>query len=89
MPSWKPGGSRPGVFVDFPSEELLFHSEGSGFGDWGYHELTYCGGEFLRHEVSFSSGAMLLFEVKQLEVQCEHRSTGQHSECVEQTSNHA
>jgi hypothetical protein len=50
------------VMVDFPSEQPLFYQEGGGFGDWGYHELTDAGSGFLRHEILFASGAVLLFE---------------------------
>jgi hypothetical protein len=50
------------VMLDFPSEQPLFYQEGEGFGDWGYHELTDAGSGFLRHEILFASGAVLLFE---------------------------
>ena len=63
------------VAIDFPTEDLLFHQEGAGFGDWGYHELTDAGNGFLRHEVLFSSGAMLLFEFKEVAVNCVPRSS--------------
>ncbi len=56
------------VVVDFPTQEPLFYSDGEGFGDWGYHELSDAGGDFLRHEVLFATGAVLLFEFKELDV---------------------
>ena len=56
------------VVVDFPTQEPLFYSAGEGFGDWGYHELSDAGGGFLRHEVLFASGAVLLFEFKEVEI---------------------
>jgi hypothetical protein len=49
------------AFVDFPGVEL-FHQDGDGFGDWGYHELSDVGAKFLRHEVLFASGSSLLVE---------------------------
>jgi hypothetical protein len=55
--------------VDFPSDDPLFHTDGHGFGDWGYHELTDVGGGFFRHEVLFSSGSTLLIEFTELQVQ--------------------
>jgi hypothetical protein len=62
------------VVVDFPTEEPLFYREGNGFGDWGYHELTDAGSGFLRHEILFSTGAVLLFEFADLEVSSAPRS---------------
>lgn len=35
-----------------------------GFDDWGYHELTDAGDEFLRHEVLFASDSSLLVEFR-------------------------
>lgn len=55
--------------VDFPGSVNLFHDEGQGFGDWGYHELSGSPQDFFRHEVLFSSGATLLIEFKEVEVQ--------------------
>ncbi|NGZ75727.1 hypothetical protein [Saccharibacillus alkalitolerans] len=46
--------------VDSPAEELLPGS--SGFGDWGYAELTEVQDALLRYEVLFSSGATMLIE---------------------------
>ena len=56
------------VLVDFPPSDPLFYNEGEGFGDWGYHELTDAGDGFLRHEVLFATGAILLFEFKHVDV---------------------
>src|SRR6266853_4555318 len=56
------------LIVDFPTQEPLFYSAGEGFGDWGYHELSDAGSGFLRHEVLFATGAILLFEFKELDV---------------------
>ena len=58
------------VLVDFPTEEPLFYRDGEGFGDWGYHELSDAGNGFLRHEILFSTGAVLLFEFKDIAVSC-------------------
>jgi hypothetical protein len=62
------------VVVDFPTEEPLFYREDNGFGDWGYHELTDAGSGFLRHEILFCTGAVLLFEFADLEVSSVPRS---------------
>lgn len=56
------------VLADFPTERPLFYSDGDGFEDWGYHELTDAGDGFLRHEILFSSGATLLTEFRELTV---------------------
>jgi hypothetical protein len=56
------------VFADFPTDRPLFYSDGDGFEDWGYHELTDAGDGFLRHEVLFSSGATLLTEFREINV---------------------
>ena len=56
------------VVVDYPTEEPLFYREGNGFGDWGHHELTDAGSGFLRHEILFATGAVLLFEFAEVEV---------------------
>ena len=56
------------VFVDFPSSEPLFFSDGGGFGDWGYHEITEAASDFLRHEVLFSSGAAFFVEFGAVDV---------------------
>lgn len=58
------------VVVDFPTDNPLFYGEGEGFGDWGYHELTDAGNGFLRHEILFASGAVLLFEFKSVAASC-------------------
>jgi hypothetical protein len=67
------------VEVDYPSEKPLFYQEGNGFGDWGQHELTDAGSGFLRHEILFATGAVLLFEFAEVEVGSVPRSVGQHS----------
>ncbi len=61
------------VVVDFPGSEPLFFSDGEGFGDWGYHEITEAENGFLRHEVMFSSGAVLLIEFGDVNIR---RDTG-------------
>ncbi len=55
-----------GVTVSYPGQ--LFHHEGRGFGDWGYHELSDAGSGFLRHEVLFASGSSLATEFKSVVV---------------------
>jgi hypothetical protein len=55
--------------IDFPTDSPLFHTEGHGFGDWGYDELTDAGNGFLRHEVLFASGSILLVEFRELKVE--------------------
>jgi hypothetical protein len=62
------------VLLDFPSKQPLFHGDGDGFGDLGYHELTDCGGGFFRHEILFASGATLLVEFKDLEARRRERA---------------
>ena len=56
------------LVVDFPTQEPMFYSDGEGFGDWGYHELSDAGNGFFRHEVLFATGAILLFEFKEIAV---------------------
>lgn len=56
------------ALIDYPSAEPLFYADGMGFSDWGYHELTDAGDGFLRHEVLFSSGSVLLFEFREMRV---------------------
>lgn len=46
--------------IDSPVEDLLPGS--SGFGDWGYAELTEVEDKVLRYEVLFSSGTTILIE---------------------------
>ena len=46
----------------------MFYSEGEGFDDIGYDELTEANHEFLRHEILFSSGASILFEFQNISV---------------------
>ena len=67
------------VVVDYPSEKPLFYQDGKGFGDWGHQELTDASSGFLRHEILFATGAVLLFEFGEVEVTSEPRSDGQHS----------
>jgi hypothetical protein len=57
------------ILVDCPTESPLFHDPGDGFEDWGYHELSDAGDGFLRHEVIFSSGAVLLVEFRDVSVE--------------------
>jgi hypothetical protein len=52
------------ISLDYPSEEPLFHSEGNHIGDWGYDELTAADEQYLRHEVLFASGTIILVEFK-------------------------
>ena|SRR5271156_1576205 len=54
--------------IDYPGAEPLFYRVGEGFGDWGYHELTDAGDGFLRHEILFASGSILMFEFKDVAV---------------------
>ena len=55
--------------IDFPTEDPLFHTDGHGFGDWGYDEFSDVGKGFLRHEVLFASGSTILVEFKELKVE--------------------
>ena len=61
------------ILVDFPSQTPLFYQDGEGFGDVGCHELTDRGGGFFRHEILFATGATLLVEFKDIEVQSRAR----------------
>jgi hypothetical protein len=56
------------ITVDFPTASPFHFSEGEGFGDWGYHELSPAAGGFLCHEILFASGSVLLFEFQSVEV---------------------
>jgi hypothetical protein len=56
------------ILIDFPSDDPLFNRGVGGFDDLGYHELTDAGGGFLRHEVMFSSGAVVAFEFKKVAI---------------------
>lgn len=61
--------------IDYPTENPLFYmSPQEGFGDWGNHELTDAGSGLLRHEVLFSTGAVLLFEFLGIDISCVERS---------------
>jgi len=57
------------ILVDFPTDTPLFFDPGGGFEDWGYHELSDAGDGFLRHEVLFSSGAIVLLEFRDVSVE--------------------
>ena len=50
------------VAFDYPTDEPLFHGEGSPISDWGYDELTAADDTYLRHEVLFVSGTVILME---------------------------
>jgi hypothetical protein len=52
------------VVFDYPSDDPLFYDEGDQIGDWGYDELTAADDSFLRHEVLFASGTIMLLEFK-------------------------
>ena len=54
-------GVRKVVF-DYPSDDPLFHYDGSNISDWGYDEVTAADEKFLRHEVLFSSGTTILIQ---------------------------
>ena len=41
---------------------------GGGFDDWGYHELSDAGDQFLRHEILFASDSSLLIEFKSVQI---------------------
>jgi hypothetical protein len=56
------------VLIDFPSADPLFNRGVGGFDDLGYHELTDAGDGLLRHEILFSSGAVLAFQFKEVEI---------------------
>jgi hypothetical protein len=65
------------VVVDYPTEQPLFYREGNGFGDWGQHELTDAGSGFLRHEILFATGSVLLFEFAEVEISSVLRSVAE------------
>lgn len=48
------------VVFDFPTNNPLFW--GNTIGDWGYDELSAMENDYYRHEVLFSSGAIILIE---------------------------
>lgn len=52
------------ILFDFPSDDPLFYQEGDHIGDWGYDELTAVDDSYLRHEVLFASGTIILIEFK-------------------------
>ena len=64
------------VIFDFPSTEPLFYGKGSTIGDWGYDELTSAGSKLFRHEILFSSGAIILVESPRITVQATKISKG-------------
>jgi hypothetical protein len=53
--------------ADFPTATPLFR--GQDFDDWGYDEFSDAGDGFLRHEVLFSSGSIVLVEFRDLSVE--------------------
>ena len=57
------------ILVDFPTASPLFFDPGGGFEDWGYHELSDAGDGFLRHEVLFASGSVVLIEFRDVSVE--------------------
>jgi hypothetical protein len=64
------------ILVDFPSQTPLFYHDGEGFGDVACHELTDSGDGFFRHEILFATGATLLVEFKDVEVESRARAHG-------------
>ena len=56
----------------FDHKEMLLRS----FDDWGYHELSGAENGFLRHEILFATGALLLFEFKNIAVSNVPREIG-------------
>ena len=55
------------VYFNHPSDNDLFAHYGSGFGDWGYDELTLTRkGDFM-HEILFSGGGNLKIVFKKFE----------------------
>lgn len=52
------------VLFDYPTYTPLFHDEGGHIGDWGYDELTAADEKYLRHEVLFKSGTIILIEFR-------------------------
>jgi hypothetical protein len=52
------------ALFDYPSDSPLFYGEGWQIGDWGYDELTAVNDQYLRHEILFSSGTIILIEFK-------------------------
>lgn len=58
------------ITLDYPSDDPMFGHSDSGFGDWGYHELSDAGGGFLRHEVLFRSGSSVVLEFRECGVEC-------------------
>jgi hypothetical protein len=69
------------VVFDFPSDETLFHNEGSHIGDWGYDELTAADDLYLRHEVLFASGTIILIEFRRFAYRKE-RCEGSRYQCL-------
>jgi hypothetical protein len=56
------------VKFDFATDNPLFFTTGAGLGDWGYDEITKVDDNYLRHEIIFSSGTVLLIEFKKLSI---------------------
>jgi hypothetical protein len=53
------------VVFDFPSDQPLFYNQGDNIGDWGYDEFSVPDGEYIKHEVLFSSGTSIALEFKE------------------------
>jgi hypothetical protein len=52
------------VLFDYPTDNPLFEQEKDFIGDWGYDEFSEVDGDYLRHEVLFSSGTTILIKFK-------------------------
>ena len=57
---------------DFPTTEPLFHADEYPIADWGYDELTVVDDEYLRHEILFSSGAIIAIDFKEFSYSTEN-----------------
>jgi hypothetical protein len=68
--------------VEFPGEDPLFYQGGEGFGDWGYDELTDAGRGFLRHEILFASGSIIVVEFQSVVVT---RTPARAAACIPET----
>jgi hypothetical protein len=67
-------GSARRAVVDLPAHAPPRRHDVDGFGEVACHELTDCGGGYFRHEILFASGATLLFEFRDVEVQRSERT---------------
>jgi hypothetical protein len=54
------------VVFDFPSDKPLW---GYSIGDWGYDEISAIENGYFRHEILFSSGAIILIEFQNFSFQ--------------------